>query len=91
MKSRANSANAMIRSAARTALFAGLLLASLQLQAATPLPCSRTGLEIAGDIVKDFAALAQVRPRKCADEKTSQTIVRGWHEEVRQCAWQNLL
>lgn len=91
MKSRANSANAITRRAARTVLFAGLLFGSLQLQAAIPLPRPPTAPAVADDIVKDFGALAQMRPRKCIDEKTSQAIVRGWHEDARQCAWQNLL
>jgi hypothetical protein len=43
------------------------------------------------DLMSDFAALAQNRPRKCAPEDLSIEAVPGWKLERAECAWQNRL
>jgi hypothetical protein len=43
------------------------------------------------DLIADFAALAQHRPRKCTGEEISNGQVTGWTTSRTECAWQNRL
>ena len=43
------------------------------------------------DLLADFAALAQNRPRKCTGEELATRQVPGWKTDRTECAWQNRL
>lgn len=43
------------------------------------------------DLLRDFAALAQHRPRACSAGSSAPAEPAGWHLERDECAWQNLL
>jgi hypothetical protein len=71
-----------------------LLLATLLLgAAASPAHASRSPRQPAStpDLLRDFAALAQNRPRVCNPEPAASVPPVGWKLERDECAWQNLL
>ena len=92
MMYRVTRANATINGIARVAIIMATFLYSLQLAAATPPPRHQTSQKKnPEDVVNDFAALAQVKPKKCIDDIPNESSAVGWHKEEAQCAWQNLL
>jgi hypothetical protein len=43
------------------------------------------------DLLRDFAALAQIRPRACSAAPAAPVPPAGWKLERDECGWQNLL
>lgn len=43
------------------------------------------------DLIADFSALAQNRPRKCSGEELATRPLAGWKTDRDECAWQNRL
>jgi hypothetical protein len=74
-------------------LIALLLATLLMAAAASPAHASRSPRKPASrpDLLRDFAALAQNRPRACNAGPTASVPAAGWHLERDECAWQNLL
>jgi hypothetical protein len=60
---------------------------------ASPAQAARSHRKVvpAPDLLRDFAALAQNRPRACSKESTAPVPPAGWKLERDECAWQDLL
>lgn len=70
-----------------------LLIVGLLVAAGLPARAARTQRKVNAppDLLRDFAALAQNRPRACAAGTEAPSQPAGWTLERDECAWQNLL
>lgn len=91
MKYKVSSDHALAKYVSWIAVLGVILLGSLPARAGlshqTP-PDHTNGL---AEVIRDFTALAQMRPQKCTDDKSNERDALGWRKDRTQCAWKNLL